>query len=574
MAGRPRARRSLAAAVLLIALAALSACVPALVPPLPPIATLTAPPPTASPPTATVPPSPTAMPVPSATPLAPAVAFAPGVPEGLRARVRAALGPGYVEAAAEVASSAAVQVFAGALEGAYPLAEDVFVPAVAFPTIADDLAWADLQAYWAGDTGRLAALADGAGAPALYIDAGTYAALAGLLGPQATGVPLQIVAPDELASAVWAARPLSWAIVPFDRLQPSLKALTVDGRSALSRQLDLTAYPLQAHYSVSTSPEIAATLGVAEAPWRNRDPEQLTVLMMTGVTALGRATAWKMELNGVLYPGLRVRDILLDHDLLHISNEVSFAANCPFPNPNGDTLFCASPRYIELLRDIGVDIVELSGNHNDDWGPEAARLSLEIYQQEGWPHFAGGWDRSDALNPLTVTDHGNTFVFVGCNPVGPGYAWAADGYPGSAPCDEALLAAQIGQARAAGALPIMTWQYFEIYDYAATADQAAAFRAMAEAGAVIVSGSQAHHPQGFDFSGGSFIHYGLGNLFFDQMDLLGTRQEFADQHIFYQGRHLSTRLFTFMLEDYAQPRPMTPAERADLLRAVFRASGW
>jgi poly-gamma-glutamate capsule biosynthesis protein CapA/YwtB (metallophosphatase superfamily) len=33
---------------------------------------------------------------------------------------------------------------------------------------------------------------------------------------------------------------------------------------------------------------------------------------------------------------------------------------------------------------------------------------------------------------------------------------------------------------------------------------------------VIVSGSQAHQPHGFEFYNGSLIHYGLGNLFFDQ----------------------------------------------------------
>jgi len=97
---------------------------------------------------------------------------------------------------------------------------------------------------------------------------------------------------------------------------------------------------------------------------------------------------------------------------------------------------------------------------------------------------------------------------------------------------------------------------------------------MVDAGAVIVSGSQAHHPQGFEFYKGAFIHYGLGNLFFDQMWSTGTRQEIVDRHVIYQGRHISTELHTYLLEDYAQPRPMTPEERRELLKAVFKASGW
>jgi poly-gamma-glutamate synthesis protein (capsule biosynthesis protein) len=97
---------------------------------------------------------------------------------------------------------------------------------------------------------------------------------------------------------------------------------------------------------------------------------------------------------------------------------------------------------------------------------------------------------------------------------------------------------------------------------------------LAEAGAVVVQGSQAHQPQGFDFDSGAFIDYGLGNLFFDQMQTLGTRQEFIDRHVFYDGRHLSVELLTAMLEEYARPRPMTLEERRALLTETFAASQW
>jgi poly-gamma-glutamate synthesis protein (capsule biosynthesis protein) len=97
---------------------------------------------------------------------------------------------------------------------------------------------------------------------------------------------------------------------------------------------------------------------------------------------------------------------------------------------------------------------------------------------------------------------------------------------------------------------------------------------MADAGAVIVSGSQAHHPQAIEFYNDSFIHYGLGNLFFDQMWSLGTRQIMVDRHVIYGGRHISTELLTYMLENWSQPRPTTEAERRQLLGSVFSASGW
>ena len=96
------------------------------------------------------------------------------------------------------------------------------------------------------------------------------------------------------------------------------------------------------------------------------------------------------------------------------------------------------------------------------------------------------------------------------------------------------------------------------------------FREMVDAGAVIVSGSQSHVPMSMEIYHQAFIHYGLGNLFFDQMDSIINRQEFLDRHIFYDGRYIGTELMTAMLENYAQPRPMTPSERASLLEDAFR----
>lgn len=101
---------------------------------------------------------------------------------------------------------------------------------------------------------------------------------------------------------------------------------------------------------------------------------------------------------------------------------------------------------------------------------------------------------------------------------------------------------------------------------------------MTEAGAVIVSGSQAHQPHGLEINEDSFVHYGLGNLFFDQYagspNVSETRKAFVDRHVFYDGRHISTELLTMVFVDFARARPMTVEERRDLLQTTFSASGW
>jgi poly-gamma-glutamate synthesis protein (capsule biosynthesis protein) len=188
--------------------------------------------------------------------------------------------------------------------------------------------------------------------------------------------------------------------------------------------------------------------------------------------------------------------------------------------------------------------------------------------------FGGGRNIAQASEPALFDHNGNKIAFVGCNPVGPAYAWASESGAGSQPCDYGSFFSQITELKNQGYLVIATLQYSEFYQYPATPQQQADFKALVDAGASAVSGSQGHHAQGFDFHNGSFIHYGLGNLFFDQMDMLGTRQSFIDTYFIYDGRMLSVELFTSLIENYCCPRAMTEAERAQLLQSTFQASGW
>ncbi len=310
-------------------------------------------------------------------------------------------------------------------------------------------------------------------------------------------------------------------------------------------------------------------------PASNWDPGRLSVVVLTGVTALTRATAWMMELRGVDSPAALIGEWLHTADITHVSNEVSFSETCPPPDPSpANVRFCSQPDHIALLETIGVDVVELTGNHVMDWGANAFRFSVALYEARDWPYFGGGLNREDALQPVLLDHNGHRFAFLGCNAAGPLYAWATATSPGAAPCDTERLYAELTRLRSEGYLPIFTYQWAESYRSWPLPPQVDAFRSAIDAGAIIVSGSQAHQAQGFEFYNGGFIHYGPGNLFFDQMWSQETRREFIDRHIFYDGRHISTELLTAMLEDWSQPRPMTPEERSEFLATIFSASGW
>lgn len=526
-------------------------------------------------PTATAEPTATPEPTPTEVPLT--VWLDPGLEPPVReafAAAAAAAGGSSVGSPEE----GTVQISLGAGEA---LGVWLYAVVAPFPTLADDVTASALASFWQGDGAELQGLWDGGALPTLYVTGETRAALVSLWGEPSPEAPVSVLGAEEILDRAWEERPNAWAIVPFERLEPRWKVLRVDGMSVLDKALDVGSYPLAARIGVlgDRADRLLAHLTQGDdqgtALLTNRDTDRMTVLVMTGVTALVRATAAVMEENGILFPAQDIGETLAAADITHISNEVPFAQNCPYPSRSQESLvFCSDPRYIELLRTVGTDIVELTGNHFQDYGDEATLFTLGMYDEEGWPYYGGGANLEDATTPRILEHAGNSFSFIGCNPVGPAFAWATEGRPGAAPCDWDAMHARLRALSEEVDVPIATFQYWEFYFYEPTPQQREDFRGMADAGARIVSGSQAHHPQAIEFYNGAFIHYGLGNLFFDQMRALGTRQQFVDRHLIYDGRHVSTELLTYMLEDWSRPRPMTLDERRTLLTSVFQASGW
>lgn len=438
----------------------------------------------------------------------------------------------------------------------------VFALVAPFPTITDNVPLADFRAAWQGHPPRAFAKRP------LLMTEGTLAALEALFGAPADEA-VQVLEAGALLDAAWAELP-AWAVVPFDALEPRWKVLSVGGMSPLDKNLDLRQYPLAVHYGLSGAE--AGSLPADWIPATNRDPQKMTVLLMTGVTALARGTAERMEAEGVVYPAEKVGGWLRAADLTHISNEVSFYDDCPAPKRR-DPRFCSDPGYMELLEAVGTDIVELTGNHLMDWSALPFQQTLGMYAAKAWGVYGGGIDLDRARQGLLVEDHGNRIAFLGCNPAGPETAWATEDAPGTAPCNYAWLAQEVARLHAEGYVVVVTFQHIEVCTLEPHLAQKADFQKPADAGAAIVSGSQAHCPQAMKLADGQFIHYGLGNLFFDQMDMFASRI-MLDRHVIYNGRHISTELLTAQLEDRAQPRPMTVKERQKLLEDVFRASGW
>lgn len=445
----------------------------------------------------------------------------------------------------------------------------IYALAAPFPTVTDDVSSADLIAAWKGD-GSLSKNEQ----PLLMAES-TRKTFSALWGEPAIGA-VRSVAKEQILAEAWNP-PFKWAILPFEEIEPKWKIISVDGQSPIHKNFDANLYSLKATFG--------ATDSTLDLPTTNRDSSKLATVVLTGVTALVRATAFTMETKGATRPAQLIYDWLHDADVLHISNEVAFDPTCPFPQPGyTNYILCSDPKYMELLTYIGTDVVELTGDHFADRGSQAMRDTLQMYKDNNILYYGGGANEEEGRKPVYLTVNGNKISFMGCNgKVSYTMVKATDNKPGAADCgDYQFFTQQVRDVSAQGYQVIFTFQHEECYHYGPCYMHEKGFYAVADAGATIVSGSQAHFPHLMKFRGASFIHFGLGNLFFDQMTYTlpngkvidGTRREFIDRHIFYDGKYLGVELLTAMLEDFSRPRPMNERERTQFLAEYFAYSGW
>jgi poly-gamma-glutamate synthesis protein (capsule biosynthesis protein) len=509
---------------------------------------------------------------PKATSQPDSIWLAESVPQRLRDLLK--LPAGWITSSATASATAATSADAGlrldVLTG-HPTSLEcvpwVYALVAPFPTIAEEVTLGDLRAAWKGAPPKNLPFST------LLVETATARVFDTLWGPASTVV--QVKPAGQLVDIAWSAK-ATWAIIPFEQIEPRWKVIAVDGQSPVRKDFDLAKYGLAASFALQGDP--AALEGFhaqGSLPESNRQANRLTTVVVTGVTALVRGTASLMEQRGMDYPAQDIGDWLREADILHISNEVAFAKTCPEPYNWEGLAFCSRSKYIKLLEDIGTDVVELSGDHFQDWGPEAVLYTMDLYQQEGWKTYAGGKNIEQALQPALFEHNGNKIAFIGCNAKPKGYATVSATTPGALHCDMDQMTASVKELRADGYQVIVTFQHLEYYSYTAHPILQKDFRQMADAGATIVSGSQAHQPHAFEFRDGALLHYGLGNLFFDQTNQGDPpRTAFIDRHIFYDGRYVGTELFTIYLVDYARSRPMTAEERQQMLTTVFQASGW
>jgi poly-gamma-glutamate capsule biosynthesis protein CapA/YwtB (metallophosphatase superfamily) len=397
----------------------------------------------------------------------------------------------------------------------------------------------------------------------------TSAALASALGLESSSL-------SKLTSSVEDVADTAVAFVPADQLSPNVKLLTFEGGYYLD------SFIKGAVFRQATFEGEGATSLNSLVLNSYKTKDATLKINMTGVTALTRVMMKKLATVGdPKYFSKNIGAFLADADITHVSNEVSFKAGCTYHN----AVFCAPPEMIEVLKDSGVDLVELTGNHNNDTGRQYNTETINLYHSLGWHTIGGGLNTAEAAKPYVADLKGSKVAFLAYNyPDAPnGGAIATASGAGANPYTASKVKSDVAAARQQGAsFVIADIQFWECYSYPdgyvefpecdrPIADQKEVFRQMADAGADMVIGSSAHQPQTYEIYKGKPIYYGLGNLYFEQTSWPGTERGIILTHYFVGSKLVQTKLSPTVYHTELQTRLMDDAEAVKLLKRLDTA---
>ncbi len=175
------------------------------------------------------------------------------------------------------------------------------------------------------------------------------------------------------------------------------------------------------------------------------------------------------------------------------------------------------PSYVQILTELGTDVVTLANNHTLDYGRDAFCDTLDTLDQAGIKRIGGGYNIEDASAPAVCTVNGLSFAIFGATRVSPSADWYAGAeLPGLFQTYEASrLNTAITEAK-------QSYDYVIVYIHWGIEKnetpeeyQRTLAKGYIDAGADLVVGAHPHVLQGFEYYKGVPIIYSLGNYLFD-----------------------------------------------------------
>jgi len=208
---------------------------------------------------------------------------------------------------------------------------------------------------------------------------------------------------------------------------------------------------------------------------------------------------------------------MINADICMVNNEFQFS-NRGTPMEDKQFTFQTDPKYVQIMLDMGVDIVSLANNHSLDFGTEALEDTFATLDGAGIL-YAGAGDTKERAEALQIIEvNGQTFGFLAATRVIPVSQWNVEfRQPGLfATYDDTRLVECIEAAKEECDF-LTVYVHWGIEREAYPQDyQTSIAKNCFEAGADLVIGAHPHVLQGIEFINGKPVFYSLGNYIFAQ----------------------------------------------------------
>ena len=252
-----------------------------------------------------------------------------------------------------------------------------------------------------------------------------------------------------------------------------------------------------------------------------------------------------------------IAPLLKSADITFINMETPLIKNCPLTDEG--FIFCGDERHSEGLLYSGVDVVNYANNHMSNYGVEGIDNTKNILDSVGI--LSVGL----SSGPVYKTVKGVSFAFLAYNSLGvpePLLSYA----------DKEKMKREISAADNAADIVVVGMQWGEEYTTQITSLQKELAHLAVDSGADLVIGNHPHWIQPAEIYKSGVILYAHGNLIFDQMWSLETRQGILAGFIF-KGKELADVVFIpVLIEGYGQPRILEGSGREKILNKFYEDS--
>lgn len=242
-----------------------------------------------------------------------------------------------------------------------------------------------------------------------------------------------------------------------------------------------------------------------------------TVLLFAGDVLIAEALEKRYDTEGITaVVSEEVLAAMQSADIMMVNNEFQFSTRGE-PMEDKQFTFQTDPKYVQVLLDLGVDIVSLANNHSLDFGQDALLDTMATLDEAGILHAGAGATKERAEELQVIEVNGKKFGFLAATRVIPVSQWNIEyGQPGLfATYDETRLLERIEESsEECDFLTVYVHWGIERVQYP-KAYQRKLAECYFEAGADLIIGAHPHVLQGMELFDGKPVFYSLGNYIFN-----------------------------------------------------------